>query len=412
LNDFLKTLRKELSILQGNLLIIIASSIFIRFADSMVFPYESLYIRELGASPSIIGLIGSLGSIILILTRIPGGYIADKYGRRKIIVTMTFVLASSFLFYAFAPSWEFVLMGVILFNISTIYSPALLAIIADSIPPDQRGVGYALRGMLPSMASIFAPIIGGLFVQKYGLVTGMRGAYILVTVFYLISALIRVRLEETLEKVESTEANNILSSLKESFTSIPDVWRSMPKNFRSYMIATIISSFSGPLVYPFLALFAVDVIGITSFQWGFLGTIGILVGLMASYPLGKLVDKIPRKTSIVISIALWLPTLGLVIVSRNFVFLVFFFILKGVYEVLSATAFQGMVADLIPRESRGRIGSVERTVCGIVSMVSFAISGFLYQNNPVYPFLLALILDCVTLLLVIFLLKEPEKREI
>lgn len=109
----------------------------------------------------------------------------------------------------------------------------------------------------------------------------MRGAYILVAVFYLISALIRVRLEEPLEKVESTESNNILSSLKESFTSIPDVWRSMPKNFRSYMVATIISSFSGPLVYPFLALFAVDVIGITSFQWGFLGTIGIVVGLMA-----------------------------------------------------------------------------------------------------------------------------------
>jgi MFS family permease len=72
----------------------------------MVIPYESLYIRELGASPSIIGLIGSLGSVILILTRIPGGHIADNYGRRKIIVTMTFVLASSFLFYAFAPSWE------------------------------------------------------------------------------------------------------------------------------------------------------------------------------------------------------------------------------------------------------------------------------------------------------------------
>ena len=378
----------------------------------MVFPYESLYTRELGASPSIIGLIGSLGSVILILTRIPGGHIADKYGRRKIIVTMTFVLAFSFLFYAFAPSWEFVLMGVILFNISTIYSPALLAIIADSIPPDQRGVGYALRGMLPSMVSIFAPIIGGLFVEKYGLVTGMRVAYILVTVFYLISALIRVRLEETLEKVESTESNNILSSLKESFTSIPDVWRSMPKNFRSYMVVTIISAFSGPLVYPFLALFAVDVIGITSFQWGFLGTIGIVVGLMAGYPLGKLVDKIPRKTSIIISIALWLPTLGLFIVSRNYVFLVLFFILKAVDEPLSATAFQGMVADLIPRESRGRIGSVERTVCGIVSMVSFAISGFLYQKNPVYPFLVALILDCVTLLLVIFILKEPEKREI
>ncbi len=413
MNKFLKTLRKELSILQGNLLVIIASSIFIRFAASLVLPYESLYIRELGASPSIIGLIGSLGSAILMFTRIPGGHIADKYGRRKIIVTMTFFSAFSFLFYAFAPSWEYVLLGIILFNFSTIHNPALSAIVADSIPPDQRGVGYTLTSALPRVASIFAPIIVGLLITKYSLVAGMRVAYIIVTVLYLIGALIRARyLEETLEKAEPTESFKILSSLKESFTSIPDVWRSMPKNFKPYMAATIITAFSGPLFYPFLALYAVDVIGVTSIQWGLLGTIGIAVGLIASYPLGRLVDKIPRKTSLIIAYALWLPTAGLLFVSRNFVLIVLFFVLKAVDEALFVPALQGMSADLIPRESRGRIGSVQRTLGNILSTVSYAVSGFLYQSNPAYPFLISLFLDCLTFLLVFFLLKEPERREI
>jgi MFS family permease len=322
-------------------------------------------------------------------------------------------LAFSFLFYAFAPSWEYVLLGIILLNFSTIHNPALSAIIADSIPPDQRGVGYTLRSALPRVASIFAPTIVGLLVTKYGLVAGMRVAYIIVTVLYLIGALIRARyLEETLEKAEPTESFKILSSLKESFASIPDVWRSMPKNFKPLMAATIISGFSGPLFYPFLALYAVDVIGVTSIQWGFLGSIGIAVGLIASYPLGRLVDKIPRKTSVIIAWALWLPTAVLLFVSRNYVFLVLFFVLKAVDEALFATALQGMSADLIPRESRGRIGSVQRTLGNILGTVSYAVGGFLYQSNPAYPFMISLFLDVLSLLLVVFLLKEPERREI
>ena len=125
------------------------------------------------------------------------------------------------------------------------------------------------------------------------------------------------------------------------------------------MVVTIIGAFSAPLVNPFLALFAVDVIGISGFQWGFLGSIGIAVGLMTGFPLGKLVDNIPRRTSIILSYALWLLTLGLFIVSRSFVFLVVFFILKAVHVGLSVPAFQGMFADMIPRESRGRIVSAK-----------------------------------------------------
>ena len=159
-------------------------------------------------------------------------------------------------------------------------------------------------------------------------------------------------------------------------------------------------------------MYAVDVIGVTSIQWGFLGSIGLAVGLIASYPLGRLVDKIPRKTSIIIAWALWMPTAVLLFVSRNFVFLVLFFVLKALSEALFVPALQGMSADLIPRESRGRIGSVQRTLGNILGTVSYAVSGFLYQSNPAYPFMISLFLDVLTLLLVVFLLKEPERREI
>ncbi|RLE61989.1 MAG: MFS transporter, partial [Thermoprotei archaeon] len=78
-------LRKELSILRGNFLVLMISWIFLHFAFSMIYPYEVLYLQALGASPSTIGLIGSLGTALLCISTIPGAYIADRYGRKKII---------------------------------------------------------------------------------------------------------------------------------------------------------------------------------------------------------------------------------------------------------------------------------------------------------------------------------------
>ncbi|MDI6805193.1 MAG: MFS transporter, partial [Candidatus Bathyarchaeia archaeon] len=71
----------------------------------------------------------------------PGGYLADKYGRRKLITTMTFVMALSNLFFAFAPSWHFILIGTIVHSLCLIYQPALFAMVQDSLPPRTKGNG-------------------------------------------------------------------------------------------------------------------------------------------------------------------------------------------------------------------------------------------------------------------------------
>ena len=163
--------------MRGNLLTLIVSWFFVYFSFSMTFSFESPFFRALGAPPTIIGLMGSIGSLMLGLVRIPGAYIADKYGRRQIIVTMTFVIAFSYLFYIFALDWKFVLVGMILSNLALIYQPAFDAILADSIPPEKRGMGYAAVNVIPNIPTIFAPVIAGYLVETYGIVPGMRLVY-------------------------------------------------------------------------------------------------------------------------------------------------------------------------------------------------------------------------------------------
>jgi len=108
-------IRRELSFIRGNVLIIIVTYGINRFVNAMHGPFKSLYFRELGASPLLIGLMSSVGFIILTLIRIPGAYIVDKHCRKKIMVTFTYGVAFSLLIFAFAPDWRAPHLGHLFF---------------------------------------------------------------------------------------------------------------------------------------------------------------------------------------------------------------------------------------------------------------------------------------------------------
>lgn len=69
--------------------------------------YASLYYLCLGADEFLLSIIGFAGSIAIALVQFPGGYLADKHGRRWLVATMTFGLAFGTFFLIFGPSWPF-----------------------------------------------------------------------------------------------------------------------------------------------------------------------------------------------------------------------------------------------------------------------------------------------------------------
>ena len=162
----LSKIKKEFSFLRGNLLVLIISYMLFRVSGGFTTAYYSLYVRELGASPFVIGLISSLASLVVGLMRIPGGYFADTYGRKKIIVIFTFVAGFSYLIFAAAPDWKSIVLATKVLNLSFVYFPALNALEADSIPEDSRGMGYAATQMLPHLTRYRSPLVDCLLHPK------------------------------------------------------------------------------------------------------------------------------------------------------------------------------------------------------------------------------------------------------
>jgi len=408
----LSRLRSEFSFMRGNLLTLIVSWLFMYFTFALVSPFESPYIQELGAPPVVIGLMGSIGAAMLSLVRIPGAYIADKYGRKQIIVTMTFSISFSYLLYIFAPDWRFVLVGMIISNLSLIYQPALQAIHADSIPPEKRGMGFAASNMVPQIPTIFAPAVAGVLVETQGLVPGMRVVYAIVFFCFMAAALVRFFfLKETIHQPRKIRLGEMKGAFRQSLGGIMEAWRSMSTSLKFLTVAFLVSAFEEPMFRWFTALYVQNVIRISNFDWGLVNTVSIAVTIILGFPLGKLVDKIARKKAVILSYFIFMPSSVLFIVSRNFVQLLFVFIMFAVGGCLIMPAYHALQADMIPREKRGRIMGTIGTLNVMATIPASVLAGFLYSLDPAYPFAFTIVLGIIVSLIIFFAVREPETRE-
>jgi MFS family permease len=408
----LAKIRAEFSFMRGNLLTLIVSWLFVFFTFSMTFAWESPYFKELGAPSEIIGLMGSAGAMVLGLVRIPGAIIADKYGRKQIIVIMTFVIAFSFLFYIFAPDWRYILIGMVISNLALIYQPALDAILADSVPSEKRGMGYAAVNVIPNIPTIVAPLIAGVLVETYGIIPGMRFVYTIIFFCMLAAAFIRLLfLRETLENPQRIQFGALKVAFKDSLGAIKEAWRDMPRTLKFVTVAFLVSAFEEPMFRLFTALYVFDVVGVSKIQWGIINTFWVATTLILGFPLGKVVDIIGRKKSILFAYLFYIPSTLLFITSRSFMQLFIVYLLFGAAGCLIMPAYNALLADLIPKEKRGRIMGTIVTLNILATVPASALGGLLYGVAPVYPFILTITLGATVSLIILFTVKDPKLKE-
>jgi DHA1 family multidrug resistance protein-like MFS transporter len=401
----------EFSFIGGNMLVLIITLIIIISAAAIPSTYYPKYVEGLGGTPFIVGVIGFASYATLALVQFPGGYLADKHGRRWLIVTMTFGTALAYVFYAAAPTWHFILIATVMQSLCLIYQPALLALVADSMPPGRRGMGFSIINLV-HYVSVPSPIIAGFLSIRYGLIFGMRIAYLIVAASFLIAAVLRMRLRETLGN--RTEK----MPLVESFRAFPD---SVNKSLRALKTASrsMLFLFVSFTIYNFawftcslnLIFYATAVLHITEFEWAILMMWFSAVNILSALPCGKIIDKFGRKKPLLTGWLLFIPAM-IAFVYGNLIILSICFLLLGVASILVNTAYPALVADLVAREKRGKIAGSTYFFFNIMNSLGQLSGGFMYQYlSPSLPFLLSSTLYVPCFLLTVFFVHEPTERE-
>lgn len=196
-----------------NILVIAITSSMWSLANMGWRPFWSLYIKnELGASITILGMLSMIQTSQSLLFQLPGGIIADRWGRRKIIVYGTSLRIIPHIIYLMATSWVHVIPAIIINGMASIYMPAFNAIIADSLPKTEKGAGYGAYRMITSSPMALSPFIGGVVMDALGYKEGVRIFLMISLLVSIVITIVRWRvITETLVK-ESQPKRGIRSS--------------------------------------------------------------------------------------------------------------------------------------------------------------------------------------------------------
>ena len=160
--------------------LICLSNVIGAFGEGLYFWVFPLYIQKLQADYVQLGLVLSILYLASALVPLPGGLLADRFDRKKILILAWIPWVLAPLIYSFANSWPQLIPGTICWGVSMIGVPAANAYIITAIR-DKGKLASVLSFVWASysFSYIFAPAIGGYLTT----VVGER------TVFQLASAL-------------------------------------------------------------------------------------------------------------------------------------------------------------------------------------------------------------------------------
>ncbi|MGB8347012.1 MAG: MFS transporter [Ktedonobacteraceae bacterium] len=168
----------------------------------MVGPVRVLYAQSRGASLFIIGAMASGYLVSNSLFQYPWGWLADRWGRKQVMILGLFL--QGILSLVYIPITDPVLF-VVLRCVEGIMAAAVLpsarALIVDSVPQEQQGEAYGIFGAFFSAGFLIGPGIGGLLAT-----IGYAYAFIGAALSRLIAIIIIILLVHPAKKIAVVSA--------------------------------------------------------------------------------------------------------------------------------------------------------------------------------------------------------------
>jgi len=372
--------------------------------------YISLYFVQIGGNPLTLGLLASATALIQLFTFSIGGFLADYYGRRKAIVFAASYAVFFPLLYAVVHDWRVFGALTVLATVESVANPAVHAIVADSIPPENRSMGIASLQVVSSLPSVVSPLIGGWLIENYGLETGFRMACMYAAVFAFISAVqIFVFLKETMKPKAANPGFPVRDALL-SFTKLSA--HTLPRGIKVLIVSYALVMFANSAVGRYYILFASNVVGLTALEWGFVVSLQLLAASSLKIPGGWLSDRFGKRKVMIFSLLTAAPAITLFTLSQSFVQVVVAALLLVASGIYYAPAYEALQADVTPRPVRGRVTALWDMSNAFAAALGAFVGGFTYQTlGPSVPFYVFAIAELAAALLLIKMVKEPETKE-
>lgn len=149
--------------------LVIAANLFFFAGFQWTFATLPGYIQEIGGGAAQIGLAFGLFSLSAVAARPGVGWLADRWGRKPVLMLGAAVFALSPALYALSHSMGAFLALRVFHGVGiSAFTTAYTALVADLASPARRGEAIGLSGVTNNMGLLFAPALGVYVVATWG----------------------------------------------------------------------------------------------------------------------------------------------------------------------------------------------------------------------------------------------------
>ncbi|NQN51831.1 multidrug efflux MFS transporter [Streptococcus suis] len=330
---------------------------------TLVMPFISVFVEELGVGPGLVeyyaGLAVSTNALAAALMAPIWGSLADRYGRKPMMVRAAFAMIFTMGGMAFVPNVFWLLVLRVLNGVFTGYIPNATALIASQVPKDKTGYALGTLSTGAVAGNLIGPTLGGVLAEIFGVHT----VFLLVGLLYAIVVLLTVLyIREDFVPIKKSDAMPV----KDLFAQIKD---------RQMMVGLFVTSMiiiaAAQSVVPILTLY-VRHLGQTDnllFVAGFIISLPGMASLVTSGYLGKLGDRIGNHRLLLMALTYSLLINVFCVFAQNPFQLGLLRFLYGFGTGALLPSVNSLLTKLTPKEGISRIFSYNQLFNNLGSVV-------------------------------------------
>jgi MFS family permease len=360
--DLLASLRS----LPNDLKLIFLSLFLWTFGIGLYTYIWSLFLRDIGADSSQVGIVYFIGFLAAALTMMPGGLLANRYDLKPIIILGWVISIPAPIFYFYAHSWPQAIPGYILLQISGFNLPAMNAYIAASAK-DRASSAFGATYSAAPLGIVLSPAIGSLLLTWMD----VRALFLISVAFFTLSTIVLLPIKAQ-PRIPQDNASPII-----------EIPRSRAE--RSLLLYIFAAAVAFGFTQPFLPLFYHDLLNLAKPQVQLAGAVQSLGAVAFAIFLGRRAEHSGKGRSI--ALGLLLVTLGMVALAvlRNPFLAVPFIFLAGGGRGPGYVAYSS-VSSLTGTSTRGGRFGFYLTLETLGFAIGPYLGGYLYGINPVSIF--------------------------
>lgn len=365
--------------------------------NTLLFPFFALYVtQKFNVGMTQAGIILATNSAAGLLGSTIGGALADRYGRRGIILFGLVVSALSGLTLGFVNEFYlFYALSVFVGLMGSASHPAHQAMVADLLPPDKRAEGFGILRVVANFAWIIGPTIGGFLASFNFLYLFLSDAVISTVTALLVFRLLPETKPQPKEKAETESLGQTLRGYGQAFSDRP---------FLAFIFASILMILVYQQMYSSLSVYLRDVHQVDPQFYGLIMSSSAVTVVLFQFSVSHFIKRYPP--FLMMATATFFYMIGFTMygfVATIPLFVVAMIIIT-IGEMVGMPTSNSLAAAFAPEDKRARYMALFGFTWSVPSMIGPWAAGLVFDNfNPNYVWYISGVLCVVAISAFLFL---------